>query len=542
MLFCHDFGTGSSRFSTQNSTTAAYVDLLRSCTSNTSAILTTSPSKSTFGYCVPSSGGDNNTSIIDQAFAKLQASNNFNDSVASVTASASIMVLGAVLAIIVGFAFLQLVSCFASIVVYTSLVLINLGLLLCALMLFQSAAAYKENFPNTYQDMDDYSTAYYGAMAMVVLTVISLLVTLVLIPRVRLAIKIMKVTGNALRDAPMVMLVPAVTAAMLLLTYGLWSVVSVYLFSVGDIKAVSNPSLPGGVAREVEFSESQRNVFLYHLFGLFWIGAFLRAVAQMIIGFVGVSWYFAPQEGGSRKPQSRLTARMAGTVMWYHLGSAALGSFLIAVVQFIRTMFEYYVRQSKKYQNNPVIKLTICCVRCCLWCVECCLRFINKMAYIFIGLTGKPFVTAACTGISYVGTNALRVGTLLVLKAVFLTVGKLLTAAVPAGIVYLILSNGTYADPGSASAVANPFLPATIVLLFGYMVGGTFASVYDTMSDAIIMSFCYNEVHKVFTEGEDDPSAHIKSIAAQVEEEDAAAAASKVKPQGAVLAGKPPAP
>lgn len=472
---------------------------------------------------MPSSQDGNNTSVLDQAFAKLQSNNNFNDSIASISASSGIMVVGAVLAILLGFAFLHLLSCFASIVVYSSMVLLNLGFLLCGIMLLQSANSYKENFPDTYEDMDDYNTAYYGAIAMLVVTFVSVLVTLVLIPRVRLAIKVMKMTGKAIAAARMVMLVPIVATILLLIVYAMWSVVSVYLFSVGTVKAVENANLPGGVARSIEFDDTQRYAFLYHLFGLFWLGGFIGALTQLIVGFVGVSWYFAPQEDGKRKPQDHLTWSMTKTVLWYHMGSAAFGSFLIAVVQFIRAMFEYYVRQTKKYQNNPVIKLTICCVRCCLWCVECCLRFINKMAYIFIGITGKPFLTSACTGISYVGTNVLRVGTLIVLKQVFLTIGKLFTAAVPAGIVYLILSSGDYADPTSDSAVANPFVPATLILLFGYMVGGTFASVYDTMSDAIIMSFCYNDVHAIFVEGANDPGADIKGITAEMEAEDAGA-------------------
>ncbi len=517
------------------------MDLRTSCTGNTSQILATSAAKQTFGYCVPDVTDNNSSSILDKAFAKLQANNNFNDMIGSVVVAWPIMLVGTILALVVGFAFIQLLSCFASVVVYSSIILINLGFLLCALMLFQSANSYKENFPDTYQDMDDYRVPYYGAIVMIVVTVISLLMTLVLIPRVRLAIKVMNMTGKAIAAARMIMFVPVIVTGLLLIVYAVWSIVSVYIFSNGKVTAVQSETLPGGVARTVEFSDTQRYVFLYHLFGLFWIGGFLNAVVQMIVGFVGISWYFAPQVEGSRKVRPHLTFAMSKVVLWYHLGTAAFGSFIIAVVQTIRAIFEYYVRQSKRYQNNLVIKMTICCVRCCLWCVECCLRFINKMAYIFVGLTGKSFLPAACEGIVYVGSNFLRVGVLFVLKQVFLTLGKLLTAAVPAGIVFVILSSGEYADPTSEMAVANPFVPALIVLFFGYMVGGTFASVYDTMSDAVLMSFCYNEAKKVFVEGENDPGAQIKSISNEMDEQEAAKGGSAPSGKAAAASASGPA-
>jgi hypothetical protein len=114
---------------------------------------------------------------------------------------------------------------------------------------------------------------------------------------------------------------------------------------------------------------------------------------------------------------------------------------------------------------------------------------------------------------------------------VFLTIGQLLTAALPAAVVYLVLTSGSYADPESSSAVANPFVPATIVLFFGYVVGGVFSTVYDTMSDAILMSFCYNESNHIFEEGADDPAADIKAISMELDNAEAS--------KGAQAAAKP---
>jgi choline transporter-like protein 2/4/5 len=69
---------------------------------------------------------------------------------------------------------------------------------------------------------------------------------------------------------------------------------------------------------------------------------------------------------------------------WYHCGSIAFGSFLIAVVQMIRIVFEYIIYQYEKVgdKENPVYKAFKCVARCILWCLDQCVKFITKNAYI----------------------------------------------------------------------------------------------------------------------------------------------------------------
>ena len=79
----------------------------------------------------------------------------------------------------------------------------------------------------------------------------------------------------------------------------------------------------------------------------------------------------------------------------FHLGSLAFGALLVAVVQFVRVLFEWFDQQSKKLtEGNEAAKLVVKCTRCCLWCLEKCLRFITGYAYIFIALNGDAFCTA----------------------------------------------------------------------------------------------------------------------------------------------------
>jgi hypothetical protein len=54
------------------------------------------------------------------------------------------------------------------------------------------------------------------------------------------------------------------------------------------------------------------------------------------------------------------------TTMFYHLGSVAFGSFIIAIVQFVRVILEYINRKTQQIQqNNQVKAAAACCTTAC---------------------------------------------------------------------------------------------------------------------------------------------------------------------------------
>lgn len=57
---------------------------------------------------------------------------------------------------------------------------------------------------------------------------------------------------------------------------------------------------------------------------------------------------------------------------WWHCGSIAFGSFIIALITFIRILFEYIIYQYEQVGNkeNPVYKCLKCCIRYVLWCLD----------------------------------------------------------------------------------------------------------------------------------------------------------------------------
>ena len=99
-----------------------------------------------------------------------------------------------------------------------------------------------------------------------------------------------------------------------------------------------------------------------------------------MISAAAALWYFT----------STSDANGSGSIckgMWwiirYHLGTIAFGSFLIALVQLIRIIFEYYREKLEKAnKENAVVKCLLWTTSCCLDCLERFIKFISKNAYI----------------------------------------------------------------------------------------------------------------------------------------------------------------
>lgn len=69
----------------------------------------------------------------------------------------------------------------------------------------------------------------------------------------------------------------------------------------------------------------------------------------------------------------------------YYLGSVALGSLLIALVQLIRVILATVQKYLKNKQGKCANTALKCC-QCCIYCFEKILKYLNRNAYILVGM------------------------------------------------------------------------------------------------------------------------------------------------------------
>jgi choline transporter-like protein 2/4/5 len=161
-------------------------------------------------------------------------------------------------------------------------------------------------------------------------------------------------------------------------------VVAVYIASVGQI--MPRDDLP--FLTTVVYTDETKYVGMYSLFGYLWVNAFFMGVTQFTISAACSIWYFTCTSDSNGK------GSLSTGFYWcfrYHFGSIAFGAFLIALVQFIRIIFEYYRSQMEKAnKDNKVIKILLCVTSYLLDCLERFVKFISKNAYIQVSNYIQP--------------------------------------------------------------------------------------------------------------------------------------------------------
>jgi len=335
--------------------------------------------------------------------------------------------------------------------------------------------------------------------------------------RIRLAISVNKVAATFVAHTPRIVLVPIVQALIGVLWVLAWAAsVSFLVSQVPDgytpkgayetyAEAYGTETVPGkctdkwptgGVYKDEDNClllnstsltyacwkcAPPRYVFDARFAGSFfvflWNNALNIAIGQCIIaGAVGV-WFFTPNEEKGRRPAIK-------TAIWnvfrYHLGSVAFGSFIIAVIQFIRYLMKYYEQQAKA-QKNRCLVMIFRALQCVIWCFEKCVQFLNKNAYIQIALMGTNFCTSAKKAFFLILRNALRFGTVALLGQIITLIGFLFIVCSTVGIGYLIVT--------AMHPEISPGIPLVVYTFMSYVVSMLFMNVFGLAVDSTLQCF-----------------------------------------------------
>jgi hypothetical protein len=248
--------------------------------------------------------------------------------------------------------------------------------------------------------------------------------------------------------------------------------------------------------------------FAFAFFSFLWNNAFICACCTMTIaGAVGF-WYFTPND----EKGTRAAVRPAFTNCFrYHLGSIAFGSFILAVVQFIKWWLYYLEKQAEAGKNKLMVTIAKS-LRCCITCFEKFIKFLNKNAYIQCALLGKNFCRSAYNAYSLLMRNAGLVGLLAGIGWIVYILGVICITISTAVAGYYII------DYLHGEEISNPVIPVLICIIIGFLVSKLFMGVFALAVDATLQCFVADEeLHKAgggggaqFTPEELKPFVHEK--------------------------------
>ena len=230
----------------------------------------------------------------------------------------------------------------------------------------------------------------------------------------------------------------------------------------------------------------------YDLFMFLWSMGFLHAICHMVIGMCAVLWYWSTP-GEHKEPPTNTLSWSIGTTFRYHLGTLALGSFLIALVQFLRILFRVFEKRLTAVKEaSTAARMILCCVDCCLSCFERVISLLTKDAYILTCITGEGLLPAARQAVGLLMGNRAAVA-VNILGEIILIIGKVLITAFITVVAWLSVKGDAY---------STNILFIVVVALTAYFISSVFATVFSCCIDAVVMCYC---VDKEENNGQDKP-------------------------------------
>lgn len=124
-------------------------------------------------------------------------------------------------------------------------------------------------------------------------------------------------------------------------------------------------------------------------FAGYWITEVIKNVIHTTISGVYGSWYFAP-----RNPPKGATRGAARRACTYSFGSICFGSLIVAIINCLRQLCSI-ARQQEAASGNTCGSIAFCILGCVISILDWAVQFINRYAFSYMALYGKPYIQSA---------------------------------------------------------------------------------------------------------------------------------------------------
>lgn len=325
--------------------------------------------------------------------------------------------------------------------------------------------------------------------------------------RIILAIGIVKEAAKAVAAMPVITMYPVFQVLGVVIFLVPWSIYMMYLASSGEVvvecaelsadqmatsgyitstddATADSPGECNGIMyKSFSYSAEMKYAGLYMMFSWFWTSQFVIAMGQLVVAMSVSTWYFTRDKSTIGNKTFFATMKKA---MWYHMGSAAFGSLIIAIIKTIRVVVAYLQNKAKK-SGNAAAKAVLCAIQCCMWCLEKCMKFLNKNAYIQIAIFGYSFCKAAKKAFFLILRNILRISAVAIVSEFVLIIGKLFitVTATVAGYKYL--------EMNLIDQLNGLWCPTLLIILFAYVTADMFNEVFGMAIWTILQCFVADE-------------------------------------------------
>ncbi|GMI20316.1 hypothetical protein TeGR_g8471 [Tetraparma gracilis] len=319
--------------------------------------------------------------------------------------------------------------------------------------------------------------------------------------RIQLALEIVKQAAKAIRAMPMMIVFPLMQCIAFVIFMVVWMLYAVHVASLGkaDVTGVCND----GISFTETICNTAGNVWIpyqtftygvtedgvdleqagwYLLFCYFWTSQFIIAIGQIVIAMCVAKWYFARDK--STIGNLTVTSSIKDS-MYYHTGTAAFGSLLIAIIKMIRAAIAYAQKKAKE-SGSKTAQAVLCALQCYMWCMEKCMKFLNKNAYIQTAIFGKNFCMAAKAAFFLILRNIARIGACTLVSEFVIIIGKVFICVITGGLCYFAIGSGDV-------DLNSPLGPVFFVMILSYFTAAMFMNIFAMGISTILQCFVADE-------------------------------------------------
>jgi len=395
-----------------------------------------------------------------------------------------IVLFGLGAAMVVGFVYTQLLRIQALLgsMVWGSIFLSIAIFFACGGYAFVTANEWRDADPRVETDFNIMAAKIFS-FVLIGLGGLAITIAVFLRKQIQLSMACVRAAARAMSSMPTMIVFPFIQILGLAGFTTIWFFYAVHLASTGTLVTAEIDTIAKVTVRAFEFDEITRQAGWYLLFCFFWTAAFISAVGEIVISMCVAKWYFSRDK--RRVGVCTVFTCIADTLR-YHLGTAAFGSFIIAVTQMVRA-FVAYLQKKAKALDNKVGQALLCCCQCCLWCFEKVIKFLNKNAYIQTAMFGTPFCRSAREAFHLIVRNAGKVASITFVSNLILLVGKVFISAVTTGAGYV------YMDYKLTDELYSTAGPCVFVFFLSWFISGMFMSVFDMSTSTILQCFVADE-------------------------------------------------
>lgn len=132
-------------------------------------------------------------------------------------------------------------------------------------------------------------------------------------------------------------------------------------------------------------STQNAGILFLLLVSYYWVHQVLSNVVHVTSAGTVATWWYVPLEANSCWSSALQNSFFRATT--YSFGSICFGSLLVAVVQALRAM-------AHMARENGDNQLLLCLIECILSMIQGIIEYLNKWAYVYVGIYGFNYLEA----------------------------------------------------------------------------------------------------------------------------------------------------